>query len=144
MLQIMTAALNLLIENEMKKVIYKFIMPALMIGALMSSCYYDQVVPIDPVIEVGEVTFSADILPIFNQSCNGAGCHNGAVAPNLLQANAYNALKNGNYINTANPESSELYQWMKGKRSLPMPLSGSNATYNATVLAWIEQGALNN
>lgn len=110
----------------------------------LGSCYYDEVIKIEEPVAVGEVFFSSDIIPIFNQSCNISGCHNGSVAPNLLPAGAYNALKNGNYINTGDPESSELYQWMKGNKTLPMPLTGTNATYNAKVLAWIKQGALNN
>ncbi|HRJ29817.1 MAG TPA: hypothetical protein PLV21_03645 [Cyclobacteriaceae bacterium] len=116
----------------------------LVIVSALTSCYYDQVIEIDKPIEVGEMSFSADIVPIFNQSCNASGCHNGSVAPNLMPASAYSSLINGGYINTNDPERSELYQWMKGNRTLPMPLSGPNATYNAKILAWIKQGALNN
>jgi hypothetical protein len=48
------------------------------------------------------------------------------------------------YIDTLVPEDSELYLWMTGARGIAMPLEGSNASYNAKVLRWIEQGALNN
>lgn len=111
---------------------------------ILAGCYYDQVIPVDPVIDVGEATFASDIIPIFNKDCNGSGCHNGSVSPNLLPANAYNALLNGGYIDKADPPNSSLYKWMKGEIGIPMPPAGPNATYNATVLAWIEQGALNN
>lgn len=110
----------------------------------LAGCYYDQVIPVDPAIDVGEVTFAADIIPIFNKDCNGSGCHNGSVSPNLLPANAYNALINGGYIDKADPPNSSLYKWMEGEEGTPMPPSGPDATYNAKVLAWIEQGALNN
>lgn len=126
------------------RIIIKCLLFTLAMAITLSSCYYDQVIEINEPIDVGQVSFAGDIIPIFNESCNVSGCHNGSVAPNLLPANAYTALINGGYINTANPESSELYQWMNGEKSLPMPLSGSNATYNAKVLAWIQQGALNN
>jgi hypothetical protein len=113
----------------------------------LGGCYYDEVLPNDlKIIDdvVGDVSFSADIIPIFNQSCNISGCHNsGGQQPDLSPANAYNSLINGQYVNTADPEQSEIYQWMRGNRSLPMPLSGSNPTYNANVLAWIRQGAKN-
>lgn len=115
----------------------------IIVSGMLTSCYYDEMIKIDKPVEVGEVSFENDIVPIFNASCNTSGCHNGSVAPNLLPANAYSALTNGDYVNTSNPEDSELYQWMKGNRGLPMPLSGSDATYNAKVLAWIKQGALN-
>jgi hypothetical protein len=111
----------------------------------VKGCYYDQVIPVDaPVGDVGEVLFSKDILPIFNASCNSSGCHNGSVAPDLRPDKAYNALMSGNYINKADPDKSELILWMKGNKGLPMPLSGPDATYNAKVLAWIKQGALDN
>ena len=105
-------------------------------------CTYD--VSLGPVI-TDDVSFSNDIIPIFNQSCNSAGCHNtGGAAPDLTASNAFQALNSGGYINTASPDQSELYLWMKGDRRLPMPLSGPNQNYNATVLAWISQGAQNN
>lgn len=116
-----------------------------MLMLLMNACYYDEVLPVDAVGDVGEVSFSKDIIPIFNASCNSTGCHNqGGQKPNLTPTNAYSSLTSGGYIDKNSPESSSLYQWMNGEKSLPMPLSGPNATYNAKVLAWIEQGALNN
>ncbi len=115
-----------------------------LIAAVMSSCYYDEVIKVEENIEVGEVTFSVDIIPIFTESCAVSGCHNGNVSPNLLPANAYNTLINGNYVNVNDPKNSELYLWVSGKKTLPMPPTGSDATINANVLAWIEQGALNN
>lgn len=57
---------------------------------------------------------------------------------------AYESLWSGNYIDTLVPDQSELYQWMSGLKGLPMPVEGANATNNAVVLQWIEQGALNN
>ncbi len=112
---------------------------------LMASCYYRQELPVEPdSSNVGAMSFSKDIIPLFNQSCNTAGCHNGAVAPDLRPANAYNALISGNYLDAGNPENSELYQWMRGNRGLAMPPSGPNAAYNVKILAWIKQGSLNN
>ena len=122
----------------------KFWLLGLFLGLLllMNACYYDQYLP--DTQDVGEMSFSGDIMVIFNASCNNASCHGGAVAPDLRLDNAYNALINGNYIDKANPGNSELIQWMKGEKGLSMPLSGPNPTYNAKVLAWINQGALNN
>ena len=113
---------------------------------MLIGCYKDRTVSSDTGAEITEaVSFKSDIITIFNNSCNVSGCHNtGGKAPDLTSANAYNSLMNGNYINTENPETSELYQWMTGKRASPMPLSGINKDYNALVIAWIKQGALNN
>ncbi|MCO6493176.1 MAG: hypothetical protein J5I98_32450 [Phaeodactylibacter sp.] len=92
-----------------------------------------------------QVSFSQDILPIFNESCNSSGCHNtGGEPPDLTPENAYEALFAGNYIDTLAPENSELIQWMLGNRNLDMPLSGPNDEYNKQVLTWITQGAKDN
>ena len=117
---------------------------SLLIGLTLSGCYYDEVVP--EVIDPGnEISFSGDLIPIFNASCNTAGCHSpGAVAPDLTAANAFNALVNGSYIDVGNPEASELYQWVKGNRAISMPLSGEDPVISSSVLIWIQQGALNN
>jgi hypothetical protein len=108
------------------------------------SCYKDVTIPRE--IEITrEVTFSGDIVPLLNKSCNNAGCHSsGGVPPNLTADNAFNALSTGGYLDTSTPENSELYLWMTGNRSLPMPTSGPDPEYNALVLAWIKQGANNN
>lgn len=112
---------------------------------VLNACYYDQVIPVEPSIgDVGNVTFAADIIPIFNSSCAISGCHNGTVSPNLLPTNAYTSLTNGGYINVGDPRDSELYKEMKGDDGTPMPPSGSNPSYNAKILKWIELGALNN
>ena len=107
-------------------------------------CEYDAVLPEQP---PPGVSFQDYIIPeIFNQGCNDAGCHGGPLdtPPDLTPGNAYNALWEGNYIDTMTPENSLLYRWMLGDEGLPMPLEGPNATYNAAILLWIEEGAQNN
>jgi hypothetical protein len=111
---------------------------------LLTGCYKDKTVVFDTGEEITRpVSFTADIIPIFNSSCNSSGCHSaGGKSPDLTTSNAYNSLTN--YINTGEPQSSELYLWMSGKKGAPMPLSGVNKEFNALVLAWIKQGANNN
>ena len=119
----------------------------LLIFGLVSivGCYYDNTIINDNQEISGTVSFNDDIITIFNKDCNTSGCHNtGGIKPDLSPSNAYDALTNGNYLNNENPEESELYQWMKGNRSGPMPVSGPNNSYNARILAWIKQGSLNN
>ena len=80
---------------------------------LFNGCYNDVIVPLPPPVVPGEVSFSEDVQSIFDASCNSPGCHNNAgVAPNLTAGAAYGALINGGYIDTQNPSSSGLYQWM--------------------------------
>lgn len=110
----------------------------------LSGCYYDlgleETVPIDV-----QITFQNDIIPIFNANCSVAGCHvSGGISPDLTSDKAYNSLISGGLINTNVPGNSELYMWVSGQKSTPMPVGGVDNTIKATILAWIEQGALNN
>jgi hypothetical protein len=107
------------------------------------ACTYDEVLP--PDLDPGEeISFSQDILPIFDRSCNGAGCHNGSgPPPDLRPANAYDALWTGGYIMLETPDQSDLYLWMTNVKG-PMPPLATNPTDNAVVLQWITQGAENN
>lgn len=125
------------------KKIYGFLAGFTML--LLVGCYKDRTVVSETGAEVTRtVTFSGDMMTIFNKSCNSSGCHNaGGKAPDLSAANAYKALSNG-YINTTDAQASELYQWMIGKRGMPMPTDGINKEYNSLVLAWLKQGAQNN
>ncbi|NTW25957.1 MAG: hypothetical protein HGA37_14765 [Lentimicrobium sp.] len=108
---------------------------------LLSGCEYEFVEP-----EVGPpppdvVSFSTDIMPIFNASCNMSGCHAvGAFDPDLSPANAYSSLSDGDYINTANPENSLIYTSM----ATGSMKSFTNTSEANLVLAWIQKGALNN
>lgn len=114
-------------------------------GVIISGCYKNKTVVLDAPAITRTVTFSQDILPIFNKSCNLSGCHSaGGQTPNLSPSNAYNSLIIGNYINKADPENSFLYLKMTGKKGTVMPVGGMNKDYNALILAWIKQGANNN
>lgn len=114
-------------------------------SVLLLGCYKNKTVNIDAPAITRTVTFSQDIIPIFNKSCNLSGCHNsGGQAPNLTSSAAYNALSIGNYINKTSPESSFIYLKMTGKKGTVMPVGGMNKDYNALILAWIKQGANNN
>lgn len=126
------------------KKIYTFLMGFIII--LSIGCYKNKTVVFDTGNEVNRtVSFANDIIPIFNKSCNFSGCHSsGGKAPDLSIVNAFGALNNGGYINKNNPESSELYLWMTGKKGSPMPVSGVNRDYNSLILAWLKQGANNN
>jgi hypothetical protein len=112
----------------------------------LAGCYKNRTINSDTGDEVTRpVSFAADIIPIFNASCNNSGCHSkGGKAPDLSPNSAYNSLTVGNYVNINAPESSVLYLWMTGKKSTPMPPNGINKDNNALVLAWIKQGAQNN
>lgn len=108
-------------------------------------CYYDATILPKGAEVTGDVSFAADVIPIFDKGCNTSGCHSpGGVKPDLSASNSYSSLTVGNYINVSSPEDSELYLWMSGQGEQPMPPSGTNVNNAALVLAWIKQGAIEN
>lgn len=112
----------------------------LAILATLLSCQNKKITSPIPV----NVSFSKDIMPVFNQSCNAAGCHApGYTAPDLTSPNAYADLLKDNLIDTQVPEKSVLYARMVDNVQ-PMPPAGL-LTYEASlVLAWIQEGAKDN
>jgi hypothetical protein len=105
----------------------------------LTSCEYEfiEVGQPDPDIEV---SFSEMIAPIFSGN-NCTACHSaGGTPPNLATEQAYNSIVPA-LIDADAPESSRIYM-------VPAPSSNHPAKYTpaqaALVLAWINQGALNN
>ncbi len=127
------------------KILSFLIVPALFVAVMFSGCYYDTVISDTTIYSGEDVTFSGDIIPIFNADCNTSGCHDlGGIPPDLSPANAYDALFDGDYINVEDPVQSELYQWVNNNRNTPMPISGTDPNTVSKILSWIDQGALNN
>ena len=115
---------------------------------LLTGCYKDKTVLLNTGTEVTKiVSLSKDITPIFNTNCSIRGCHNsGGIKPVLTSDRVYNSLINDNYIDLNTPEKSDLYLWLIGKESVPMPVGAANnpSNINQLVLALIKQGAKNN
>ena len=95
------------------------------------------------------VSFSNDILPVFNKHCNTAGCHSGSSPEgglNLEPASAYSQLMSSGsgYVDTITPKYSVLHAYMNSV-SDPMPPTGKldKCTVDL-VYKWIEQKAKNN
>lgn len=120
--------------------IFKTLVFFVLAGGILCSCEYEWIQPEKmPIPE--NVSFSADIIPIFDKGCNIGVCHGaGATPPDLSPANAYNLLINGAYVDTETPEASILYNTMKSGSMEPYTDPGDEEI----VLAWIEQGAKNN
>jgi len=95
------------------------------------------------------VSFKNDVVPVFELSCNEAGCHSGTNTSsrgrvNLEPAYAYNDLFKQHLIDTLNPTQSQLYQRLVStSSSMPPGIYLDNCSIQ-TILTWIEQGAKNN
>ena len=106
----------------------------------ITACEYETI-EIDELDPDEVLSFSGDIIPIFEKSCTS--CHRpGSTSPDLTADNAYNSIV-PNLIDLENPENSTIY-------NTPNPSSGGHAFQKYTqaeaaqVLQWIKQGAENN
>jgi hypothetical protein len=107
----------------------------------MQSCDYAWVEE-EPVEVPETVSFSNDIIPIFERGCNAGVCHgSGGVIPELTPDNAYTSLFDNNQIDLNVPENSILYTKMAPGGSMNKYTEAGDIEF---VLAWIQQGALDN
>src|SRR4051812_47487076 len=96
----------------MKRKIGIFLLAASLAIFLLGGCYQDVISPgTDPNGPPAFVSFSGDLIPIFNANCNSSGCHDAVPshAPSLVPENAYNALTSGGFVNIAVPTDSKIY-----------------------------------
>ena len=107
------------------------------------SCTKDYLVPPDTPAQ--GVSFSNDVIPIFNDNC--ISCHNGGISPNLTADKAYGELTSiPDLVKPGDPDNSELYHRMMGMgMGSMMPPSGMMPKSKTDVIyQWIKEGALNN
>ena len=112
---------------------------------LVSSCEYDKYPPDKPVEVIANVKFSSDVLPIFNSSCNMAGCHSSnGQSPDLTTDLAYISITQGGLVDTVTVTNSVLYARLIDRQS-PMPPSGQLSQNDINIIySWIKEGAPNN
>ncbi len=129
-----------IMKTKLRQIAGKLLIAIIVMGMGMASCTY-HTNDFDPSEAPDNVSFSDDIISIFDASCNSAGCHNqGGIPPNLTEDAAYVSLFAGSYVEPGNSEGSVLYQ----------SIDGGTMTGYATDLErsyikkWIDEGALNN
>ena len=124
---------------------YKILLLIAAITAGAASCYRDVISPgVNPNGPPQDISFSGDLVPLFQQSCAGTGCHDAVPshAPSLVADKAYNALTTQGFINMAVPEKSIIYVDVSNG-SMP-PTGGLSAAESKKILDWIRNGAPNN
>ena len=126
-------------KTKLKQMLGKLLFVFVVSGVGLASCTY-HTNDYDPSVAPDNVSFEADIIPIFEASCNNAGCHNGTIPPNLTASVAYVSLIGGGYVEPGNSEGSILYQAIDG---------GTMETFatdldRSYIKKWIDEGALNN
>ena len=99
--------------------------------------------------EVANVSFSKDILPVFEANCAiNSSCHIGSYSlndhVNLTDSMAYNTIESRGLIVVATPAASILYNQIATGIMPKAPYSKLSAAQINLVLNWIQQGAKNN
>lgn len=113
----------------------------LILGVIMNACVSDQIAPKEIAVP-DEVSFATDIVPIFESSCNQAGCHNNnGIPPVLTPEAAWVNLIFFNYVDTVNSENSFLWTKIDDGGSMAQYLSDEDKAF---IFQWIEQDAPNN
>ncbi len=98
----------------------------------------------------GTISFDTVILPVLTANCAKSGCHvAGGQTPDLTVSNAYAQLTGLGYVPQddtieADAKKSTLYAKLISTSKPMPPANPLTPTQLAEVLAWIQQGSLNN
>jgi hypothetical protein len=115
---------------------------------LLAGCYKDKTLLVTTIDEITTpVSFTKDIVPVLNSSCNMSGCHNtGGQVPDLTATNAFRTIFEEDLIDVNDAANSEMMGWLTGtiKPAMPLGAATNPSNVNALMLAWIKQGANNN
>jgi len=114
----------------------------LILSLFLTSCYYDSVYEAADSGVTPDVSYQADILPLWGEC---VGCHNGNEPPNLVDNVSHAELLNG-FVVPGDADASVLYKSLFGIDDVSlMPPSGMWSTARINLVRdWINQGALNN
>ena len=126
--------------KKLRNIAGNLLFAVLLGGWGLSACtYYTN--DFDPSEAPDGVSFESDIIPIFDASCNAAGCHNGTIPPDLRANAAYVNLIGLKYVVPGTPaEDNKLVQVIDGG-SMTVYATDLQRSY---IKKWIDEGALNN
>jgi len=117
--------------------LYKLIVIILALPLLLVILFSCEKETLEPYEFAGDVSYSSDIIPIFESKC--IGCHAGNREPNLITGEAYESLRSGNYLTPAD-ESALLFSGMTADDHPVKP----SEEEKQKILKWIKDGAPEN
>ena len=113
---------------------------------LFNGCYYDKEQDLYPnsfvaPVDLNNVSYSKNVLPIFNANCGGGSCHVGGTS--LFNFGTWNIVDT--YLNGSNNLTCSIKQDCSGGLH-KMPLNGNKLTDSqiSTIVNWVNQGHKNN
>lgn len=114
---------------------------------LAGSCQYKFIVePVAPPPNPEDtVSFSLQVIPIWNDGNNCVSCHNGQPQrPDLRPESAYNEIMSMGLVDNTTAEESLIYKHPNPDETGSHTWKKYTNSQAATVLQWIKQGAKNN
>jgi hypothetical protein len=131
-----------------QKTVRQFFILVIICITVFSCTYEKQDLKVNCVLPA-TVSFSQDIIPIFNANCNISGCHTGAAhagSLNLEATAAYSQLLSSGtgYVDTINPQFSILYNKLITASDRMPPGGQLDNCKIQLILKWIQQKARNN
>ena len=118
----------------------KYFIAAFFSLSLFSSCYYDSEEDLYPATEclTTNVSFSADIVPILNNSC--IGCHSASANLGNISLEGYNAVK----VHVQNGKLLGSVKHLSGFSAMPQGAPKLESCKILKMEAWINAGSPNN
>lgn len=133
--------MNRKLLSDLKGIISRLLLLFLLMGCGLASCTY-HTNDFEPPEIREDVSFNDEIIPIFEARCNSAGCHNGAIPPDLRREVAYNEIIDGGYVtDTSAAENNVFFQKIDVGGSMYIYATDQD---RIDIKIWIEEGALNN
>ena len=105
--------------------------------------------PSNIIFPTSNISYSAQVQPLFNQACNYSGCHGSDAPPNLVKLTSWGEIMTTGagvgVVVPKEPDQSTLVLRIEG-RGARMPPSGLPLNLNQIngIRAWIVEGAMNN
>ena len=122
----------------------KKIVSAIGLGLIISGCYNDKADELYPttsvaVCDTSDITFTKDILPIMQQKCAVAACHDGTRSGGY-EMSGYTGLK----LSVDDCKLLGALRWETGYSQMPKGMSKLDECSINKIARWVHQGALNN
>ena len=117
----------------------KIYLSLILIIILTTFSWFTSCTHVANIVNLPEICFTGEILPIFSSNCAIQGCHDGG-GESHMSLTSYTEISKG--VNPGNPNSSNLYQAIIAKWGNRMPPDQPLSLENRTkIRIWIEQGA---
>ena len=105
---------------------------------LISSCQHESV----PANQLEQISFSKQVLPVFQNSCGTSGCHDSKSAENGYVFTDYASIMKS--ITAGDASQSKAYQAMTSTFELMPPNNALPINKRTLIRLWIDQGAKQN